>query len=143
MLLEIYGHRRLAGRVTEIQFAGTTMAKIEVPPTKAYPEGFEQCFSGGAIFSCTEISEEVARAHAEQIGAMPPRPYQISQGAPTMFALQADAHDGEPWDGGIPYETDLPYARSADGQDDGDEGHDDEPDEEHVGEMEGSTDAVG
>lgn len=75
MQLEIYGHRKLVGQVSETTLAGTSMLKIVVPPTKACPEGFEYIFGGNAIFGACVLDEPIARQIAEQIAATPPRPW--------------------------------------------------------------------
>lgn len=56
-ILELMGHRRLAGYVTEQDIAGAAMLRIDVPgdpPTTQY-------YSGAAVYCITPTSEETAR----------------------------------------------------------------------------------
>jgi hypothetical protein len=60
VILELMGHRRLAGYVTEQDVAGVAMLRIDVPcepPTTQY-------YSGSAVYCITPTSEDTARAVA-------------------------------------------------------------------------------
>lgn len=80
--VEIFGHRRHYGRIAEVEKFGTKMIRVDVPMGPAaplialmedVPEAFETFFYGGAsIFSVTPMTEEAARAYAEQAR---PKPY--------------------------------------------------------------------
>ena len=70
-LVEIFGHRKHYGRVSEVEKFGTKMLRIDVPaPPNAQPtpdgaEVFETFFyGGGSIFSVTPMTEEAARKWA-------------------------------------------------------------------------------
>lgn len=62
-VLELMGHVRLAGRVSEEERFGTKMGRIDIPQ----PDGSftTQFFSGGSIYRMTPCTEEVARAVAK------------------------------------------------------------------------------
>ncbi len=70
--VEIFGHRKHYGRVTEVERFGTKMLRIDVPSMLAAPllaesETFETFFYGGAsIFSFTPMTEDAARKWADQ-----------------------------------------------------------------------------
>lgn len=63
-VVEIFGHRSHAGRVSQVDFAGGKMLKIEVPIEGAWENGVaEYLYGGGAIFSvraCTRQEAEEA-----------------------------------------------------------------------------------
>lgn len=81
MRLELYGHIQIAGRVSEIEWGGATMLRIEIPTTKRQ-EGFEQWIGGKAIFRATPITEAQARDLAVQIDARPlPAHFQLLTGS--------------------------------------------------------------
>jgi hypothetical protein len=63
-ILELMGHRRLAGKVSEAVIAGAPLLRIDVPlPPPA--EGFSTQFYGSpAIYCLTPTTEELARAVA-------------------------------------------------------------------------------
>lgn len=79
-VLEIMGHRTVAGYVREVELFGTRMCQVEVPeqpaveassdgwsPAKPAIPAFTQLFSGASIFSCIPCSEDVARAGAARV----------------------------------------------------------------------------
>jgi len=72
-ILELYGHRQLAGMVREVELFGGKLCRIDIPEV---PEGkdpywhdrtlpavpaFTQFYGAGAIFSLTPTTEDVAR----------------------------------------------------------------------------------
>ncbi|MBJ6145723.1 hypothetical protein [Hymenobacter sp. BT559] len=65
-ILEIMGHERLAGRLTETTIAGVPMLRVEVPATEKLP-GFTRLLSGASIFSLTPVPQDVATLVAGQL----------------------------------------------------------------------------
>jgi hypothetical protein len=60
-ILELMGHVRLAGKVTEEEHFGAKLGRIDIPNG----EGFTtQWFSGGSIYRLTPTTEEIARGVA-------------------------------------------------------------------------------
>jgi len=121
-IVEIFGHRRLAGFVREVEIFGAKMAQVEVP---ALPEmqlifgtapalpPFVQRLAGAAIFSITEVTEEAALQAAANIRAKAPLEI-TGEFAPTVRRLEAardesseveigprdddaSGYDGKPW----------------------------------------------
>jgi len=66
-ILELMGHRRLAGKLCEVAIAGAGMLRIDVPA----PDGtwVTQFYGGSAVYCITPTTEEIARAVAR--GARP------------------------------------------------------------------------
>lgn len=64
-IVEIMGHRRYAGRVSQDTALGVPLLRVEVPETKDCP-AFEKRFAAGAIYCVTPCTEAAARAAAEQ-----------------------------------------------------------------------------
>ena len=70
-VVEVFGHSRFAGRVTEQAIGGCAFVRIDVPELladghyEARP-GFTKLFTQGAIFSITPCTEETARRAASQ-----------------------------------------------------------------------------
>jgi hypothetical protein len=61
-ILELMGHVRLAGRVSEVELFGTKMGRIDVPNASG---GFTtQLFGGASVYRLTPCAEDVARAVA-------------------------------------------------------------------------------
>lgn len=66
-ILELMGHRRLAGYLTEVQLAGTGFLRLDVPPALAGddedPEaGVTQFYAAAAVYAITPTTEQVVRA---------------------------------------------------------------------------------
>jgi hypothetical protein len=75
-IVSLFGHTQLAGRVSEVQRFGETLALVEVPLEDG---SFRREYVGGkAIFRVSECTEEVARA-----AALPPRWYLLKAANPT------------------------------------------------------------
>lgn len=68
-IVEIMGHLRRAGRISEIERFGAKLLRVDVPAGDTFVSEF---FSGSAIYRLRYATEDVARAIAEQIGD--PRP---------------------------------------------------------------------
>lgn len=85
-ILELLGHRRLGGMVTEVELFGGRMARIDIPDTSegAAPDKViaTQHYSQAAIYGCHPCTEEAAREAARWCQpqlpvtplALPPRP---------------------------------------------------------------------
>ncbi len=62
-VLELLGHVRLAGKVSEANLFGTALGRIDIPKRDG---GFvTQYFGGGSVYRITPVTEEIARAVAE------------------------------------------------------------------------------
>ena len=62
-LVEVMGHRRLAGHVSEVVIAGAPMLRVDVPGKDADSPTKATQFYGGASIFCL-ITEEAARKEA-------------------------------------------------------------------------------
>lgn len=63
-ILEVMGHRRLAGHVSEATIAGAAMLRIDIPGKEHGQIKATQYYSGSSIFSLTPTTEELARKEA-------------------------------------------------------------------------------
>ncbi len=61
-VLELMGHVRLGGKVTEENLFGTKMGRIDIPG--ADDRFTTQYFAGSAVYRLTPTTEEIARAVA-------------------------------------------------------------------------------
>lgn len=75
-IVELLGHKRLAGFVTEQAIAGASLVRIDVPATPAdvrwsqeYPatQAYTKLVGVGSIYAITPCDEAVARAAAREI----------------------------------------------------------------------------
>jgi hypothetical protein len=81
-IVEIFGHRRLAGRVMEVERFGAKLLRIDVPKEGDFAKGFTTQFYGGAsLFSVTPCDLAMVIKHN--------KPYD----APRLYHAPADPDD--------------------------------------------------
>lgn len=98
-IVELMGHRKLAGRVSEQPIAGASLLRIDVPG-----EGdavvATQFYSPAAIYCITPTTEAIARQVANSYQPAPVSPWELTQ-RPALPARVArddafdDQDDGE------------------------------------------------
>jgi hypothetical protein len=101
-IVEIFGHQKFAGRVSEFALGGCNFVRVDVPELPARDEryggklpeqpAFTKLFGQGAIYSITLVSEDVARAAADQIRPEPITVYIPVSNRPALAAA-ADYDD--------------------------------------------------
>lgn len=77
-IIELFGHQKIAGKVTEQIIAGQGFVRVDVPETKRHP-AFTRLFGAGAIYSITPVSEDIAQRAAESIWVEPITAFAIPQ----------------------------------------------------------------
>jgi len=75
-IVEVMGHQRFAGRVTEEAVGGANFVRVDVPAIGDQPE-FTKLFGPSSIYCITITSERVARAAAESMRVVPVSSYDI------------------------------------------------------------------
>jgi len=70
-IVELFGHQRIAGRVTEQTIGGSNFVRVDVPPVEGKAAGFTRLFGQGAIYGINPVTEEIARMAAANIRAEP------------------------------------------------------------------------
>lgn len=69
-IVEIMGHHRYAGYVTEQVIAGGSFLRVDVPEFDGRP-AFTKLFGTSSIYGITPVAESVARAMAQQLDQQP------------------------------------------------------------------------
>jgi len=69
-IVELMGHKVVAGRVSKSEMLGKPLLRVDVPQTSAFPE-FTQFYGETAIYCITFVSEQVALLAAEQAKVNP------------------------------------------------------------------------
>ena len=69
-IVEVMGHSRYAGRVSEYAELGVPLVRVEIPETSE-EAACEKLLSASALFRITPCTEEAARAAAEQFRVRP------------------------------------------------------------------------
>lgn len=105
-ILELMGHRRLAGRVSEATIAGQSLLRVDVPGPGDQAL-MTQYYSPSAIYSLTPTTEEVARELARRWTEPPATPFDLRALLPPGAGATADARApagrGEAWEEEAPY----------------------------------------
>jgi hypothetical protein len=76
-VVELMGHVRLAGRLTEEERFGSKMGRLDIPQDDG--QFVTQFFGGGSVYRITVVSEEVARAVAKAGKIEPVHPWEMRQ----------------------------------------------------------------
>lgn len=77
-MVELFGHARIAGEVSEQTIAGGAMVRIDVPETETSP-GFTRIVNVAAIYAINPMSEEMVRSIAGQLNVKPIQPWDIRE----------------------------------------------------------------
>lgn len=93
-IVEIMGHVRLAGRVSEAQQYGAVMLRVDIPEVPAAGAaaavpGFTRFYGGGAIYSVTPTTEEIAVAFTRRARPVPVQRFDLA--LPAMASQPPDA----------------------------------------------------
>lgn len=97
-IVELFGHQRIAGKVTEQSVGGGGMIRVDVPAIpkdshRSEQPAFTRFYGSAAIYSITPTSEEIARLAASRLRSEP-----ITIYIPDLMALperSSAARDGE------------------------------------------------
>lgn len=76
-VLELMGHRRLAGKITEAVIGGGAFLRVDIPGKNG--EQTTQYYSPNAIYCITPTTEEIARAVAVDLQPEPVHRWEIPQ----------------------------------------------------------------
>lgn len=87
-ILELMGHRRLAGYVQEQEFAGAGMVRIDVPSVPPVT----QMYGVSAIYCLTPCTEQTAREVAGRCGPAPVHRWELP---PALDSERGDAMNVE------------------------------------------------
>jgi hypothetical protein len=69
-VVELMGHRQVAGHVSEVTRFGITMLRIDVPGLGA-ETAISQMYGPAAIYCVTPVSEEAVRRHLLSVYSLP------------------------------------------------------------------------
>ena len=69
-IVELMGHKVVAGQVSKSEMLGKPLLRVDIPATSTFPE-FTQFYGEAAIYCVTFVGEDVARLTAEQTKVNP------------------------------------------------------------------------
>ncbi len=70
VILEIFGHKVIAGYMSRDENLGVPMLRIDIPATDRFP-AFTRHYHPNAVYSISYVSEEAARLAAEEVSENP------------------------------------------------------------------------
>jgi len=91
-VLELMGHRRLAGYVREQEIAGHGFLRIDIPGSADHAPA-TQFYSPGSVYALTPTTEEIARAFARDARPEPVYPWEIAGRLVAPAAVPATSQD--------------------------------------------------
>ena len=99
-VVELMGHRKLAGLVSEEIRFGVPMCRIDVPANGEIA-AFTQLYGGASIYAMTPVSEQVARGVAAKLQMRPVEIWDLAAVAgdrQARLALANEYDDAEDFD---------------------------------------------
>lgn len=104
-IVELMGHRKLAGNVTEVTIAGAAMLRLDVPSDPPVT----QFYGGSAIYCITPTTEELARRIAANSRPTPVHAYELPAPRPVGPRIPRESFDDYDADtGGVHDDDDEP-----------------------------------
>lgn len=98
-LVELMGHQRVAGRLSEQPLGGGNLLRVDIPNGETFCTAY---YGASAIYAVHITDEAAARKLAGNLGARPPYAYELSQAvariAPTAPVYEDESeeeHDDE------------------------------------------------
>jgi hypothetical protein len=88
-IIELFGHSRIAGKVSEQTIGGCAFVRVDVPAVDG-DQAFTKLFGNGAIYALTITDEAAATLAAKAIRAQPINTWELERAMKSL-----PAHDGE------------------------------------------------
>ncbi len=88
-LVELMGHQRVAGRLSEQPVGGGNMLRVDIPNGDTFRTAY---YGASAIYAVHVTDEAAARKLASNLGTRPPYAYELSQ-AVARIAPSAATYD--------------------------------------------------
>lgn len=89
-IVELMGHVRMAGRLSEEERFGAKLGRLDIP--RADGSFLTQFFGGGSVYRITPVSEELARQAARVNEPRPLHTYELAR-LPAQQDLDFDGED--------------------------------------------------
>lgn len=107
-LVEIMGHQRYAGFVTEQTIAGSAFLRVDVPTIGDKP-AFTKLFSPSSVYAITPCAEDLVKSVAESLGKQPMSIWDLPESLKSKLkgiesrshvgSYDGDDDDVDPYDG--------------------------------------------
>lgn len=77
-LIELFGHTRISGKVTEQTIGGASFIRVDVPETPSQP-AFSRLFNPSAIYAINPITEETMLEMAKNLDKAPLQSWDVRE----------------------------------------------------------------
>ena len=77
-LVEVMGHSRYAGKISEQSIGGCNFVRVDIPAFEDQP-GFTKLLGQSSIFAITPTTEQIARGMAQQFRSTPISVYDLPE----------------------------------------------------------------
>lgn len=95
-VVELFGHNKLAGMVTEQNVGSSSFVRVDVPETEQSP-AFTRLLNPSAIYAINPVTEEVARYKVAQFQVQPIESWDTGERAYNAYYVRwADGRLGYP-----------------------------------------------
>ena len=88
-VVELFGHQKMAGTVTEQNIGSSSFVRIDVPETKTQP-AFTRMVNPSAIYAINPVTEDVMKHMAENIQNKPIEAWDIHEMTKKLLALKEE-----------------------------------------------------
>jgi hypothetical protein len=92
-LVELFGHQKIVGKVSEASLAGGAFLRVDVPAFNGEAE-FTRFFGPGAVYSINPVTEDVARGLMTSYRNEPVSRFELPQIAEKVAHNEEDYGDG-------------------------------------------------
>lgn len=75
-IVDLFGHQRIAGMVSEQTIAGGAFVRVDVPDV-GDDRGYTRFFGASAIYSISPVSEDIATRMARRVSGVPVAAYEL------------------------------------------------------------------
>lgn len=96
-VVELFGHQRIAGLLTEQSVGGCHFLRVDVPAL-GEQKGFTKLYGQGAIYAINFVEEAIAREVAARLRVRPVEPYELSN----LLPRPGTTHDSRGFPGDRP-----------------------------------------
>ena len=93
-IVELFGHQKIAGVVTEANIGGCSFVRVDVPETERRP-ALTRYLGNGAIYAINPVDEATGRLAVEHLQAEPAVPYSVHRALELQAAPPIDEGDLE------------------------------------------------
>ena len=92
-IVEIFGHKKLAGKATQVDLFGSAFMRLDIPDTETTPAQ-TRFYGADAIYSILPCDEDTAREFVEYTDVEPIYRFRVQEMAERLESLIALAPDG-------------------------------------------------